>query len=61
VIPLDLHNYINYYNSSITTEINALHQVTNVFTKALPKDKIYKFRDDVGISPNDHYGGEMLG
>nr|KUM48060.1 hypothetical protein ABT39_MTgene5056 [Picea glauca] len=23
-MPLDLHNYINYCNSSITTEINAL-------------------------------------
>jgi hypothetical protein len=36
-------------------------QVADIFTKALPKDKFYKFRDDLGIFPNDHYGGEMLG
>jgi hypothetical protein len=35
-------------------------QVLDIFTKALSKEKFYKFRDDLGIFPNDHYGGEML-
>ena len=35
-------------------------QVADIFTKALSKEKFYKFRDDLGIFPNDHYGGEML-
>jgi len=34
--------------------------VADIFTKSLPKEKFYKFRDDLGIFPNDHYGGEML-
>lgn len=35
-------------------------QDANIFTKALPKHKFYKFKDDLGISPDDHYGGEMF-
>jgi hypothetical protein len=35
-------------------------QVADIFTKALSKEKFCKFRDDLGIFPNDHYGGEML-
>jgi hypothetical protein len=35
-------------------------QVADIFTKALSKEKFFKFRDDLGIFPNDHYGGEML-
>jgi hypothetical protein len=40
---------------------NIEEQVANIFIKALPKDKFYKFEDDLEISPNDNYGGEMLG
>jgi len=36
-------------------------QVANIFTKALPKEKFCKFRDDLGIFPNDHYGGRNVG
>jgi hypothetical protein len=32
-------------------------QIADIFTKALRKGKICKFRDDFGIFPNDHYGG----
>jgi len=35
-------------------------QVVDIFTKALSKEKFYKFIDDLGTFPNDHYGGEML-
>ena len=35
-------------------------QIVDIFTKALSKEKSCKFRDDLGIFPNDHYGGEML-
>jgi hypothetical protein len=34
--------------------------IANIFKKALPKEKFYKFRDDLGIFPNDHYEEEML-
>jgi len=34
--------------------------VAYIFTKALPKKKFCKFRNDIGIFPNDHYEGEML-
>ena len=35
-------------------------QVTDIFTKELSKEKFCKFKDDLGIFPNDHYEGEML-
>lgn len=38
----------------------AYGQVADIFTKALSKEKFYKYRDDLGIFPNEHYGGEML-
>jgi hypothetical protein len=34
--------------------------VVDIFTKALPKEKLCKFIDDLEIFPNNHYGGEML-
>jgi hypothetical protein len=34
--------------------------VVDIFTKALSKKKFFKFIDDLGIFPNDNYGGEML-
>jgi len=43
---------INYYRTD--------KHVADIFTKALSKEKFCKFRDDLGIFPNDHYGGEML-
>jgi len=36
------------------------YQVADIFTKSLSKEKFCKFRDDLGIFPNDHYRGEML-
>jgi hypothetical protein len=35
-------------------------QVEDIFTKELSKENLCKFRYDLGIFPNDHYGGEML-
>jgi hypothetical protein len=35
-------------------------QVADIFIKTISKEKFYKFRDDLGIFPNDHYGGEMF-
>jgi hypothetical protein len=31
--------------------------IADIFTKALPKEKFCKFRDDLRIFPNIHYGG----
>jgi hypothetical protein len=39
---------------------NIKEQVVDIFIKALPKDKFYKFIDDLGIYSSDHYKGEML-
>jgi hypothetical protein len=36
------------------------YRVANIFTKALSTKKFCKFRNDLGIFPNDHYWGEML-
>jgi len=35
-------------------------EVVNIFTKELPNEKFCKFKDVLGISPNDNYGEEML-